>query len=75
MSELLQAGLTVTVIGVTTVFVLLTLLVYVVELMSWISRAVVEKPAHPEGAAAPVDDEIVSVISSAVGTYRRRHKR
>lgn len=84
MSQLIESGLTVTLIGMGTVFLLLTLLVWIVQLMSRISRqlgadsadapaAVPAVPAVPEGGGE--DQELVGVVGAAVRMYRNRHGR
>jgi len=73
MSELLQAGLNVTAIGMGVVFVLLTLLVFIIRGMSALSSAF-EGPVEPSpGTAVLPQQELVGVISAAVAAYRRRH--
>jgi sodium pump decarboxylase gamma subunit len=77
MSQLLQAGLNVTAIGMSVVFVLLTLLVFVIRGMSALTRAIDSAfPALPEPAAAvsasPTGHELVSVISAAIAAHRRK---
>lgn len=76
MSELLQSGLIVTVVGMGAVLVLLTLLVYVIEGMSRLSRLL-----EPHAAAAPAgrtyasadEEEIAGVVAAAISLYRSRH--
>ena len=77
MSELIQAGLNVTVIGMGVVFVLLTLLVFIIQGMSALSRSI-EGPGTPESDApaagrSPPPHELVGVISAAIAAYRKRH--
>ena len=84
MSELLQAGLNITAIGMGVVFVLLTLLVGIIRGMSALC-ARIEGPAPAAGgaSAAPAgaltNQELVGVISAAIAAYRHRrgatHKR
>lgn len=75
MLEQLQAGFTVTLMGMGVVFVLLTLLVYVVQGMSKLCRMIEGAPPAASTSGTPaVEDEIVSVIGAAVSTYRRKHK-
>lgn len=76
MSPLLQAGLNLTAIGMSVVFVLLTLLVGIIRVMSAISLRIEQAmPATvTAGMAEPMPangDEIVSVISAAVAAYRK----
>lgn len=71
----MQAGLTVTVMGMGVVFVLLTLLVYVVQGMSKLCRLIEGAPPVAPSAAAPSsEEEVISAIGAAISTYRRRHK-
>jgi sodium pump decarboxylase gamma subunit len=71
----LEAGLTVTLVGMSVVFVLLTLLVGVVQTMSHLSR-LIERGAAAASAGAtptpPIDEEVVGVIGAAIRMYRRR---
>jgi sodium pump decarboxylase gamma subunit len=75
MSDLLEAGFTVTLVGMSVVFVLLTLLVGIIQGMSYLAALVgqPEPAAPPPAAAATADDEIVSIISAAIRTYRAGH--
>ena len=83
MSQLLQAGLNVTAIGMGVVFVLLTALVFIIRGMSALSRAIEGAfPAAPEPAASkPLSDstgatpqqEVVSVITAAIAAHRKRN--
>ncbi|HMB74640.1 MAG TPA: OadG family protein [Gammaproteobacteria bacterium] len=76
MSPLLQAGLNLTAIGMSVVFVLLTLLVGIIKVMSAMSHriekampsAINADGAEPKPATG---QEIVSVISAAVAAYRK----
>lgn len=68
-AELVNQGLTVTLIGMTVVFVLLTALVGVVRGMSAFSRLIVG--IEPGAEAAPVDAELTAVIAAAIRHYRR----
>ena len=87
MSELFQAGVDVTLIGLGVAFALLTILVGVVHAMSAITRLVEggssrPLPAATAGAAKPpmtgqqpVKGEIAGVIAVAVRMYRNRRAR
>jgi len=74
---LLQAGLNVTAIGISVVFILLGLLVGIIRVMSAFCR-MIEK-AMPQ-AAAPAgspsgpqsNQQLVSVISAAIAAHRKR---
>ena len=82
MSQLLQAGLNVTAIGMGVVFVLLTALVFIIRGMSALSRAIEgtlppapepvagKAPAGPSGATP--QQEIISVIGAAIAAPRKR---
>jgi sodium pump decarboxylase gamma subunit len=72
MTELLEAGFTVTLVGMSVVFVLLTLLVGIIQSMSYLARLVGEAAPAPAAdvEAATSDDEIVGIISAAVRAYR-----
>lgn len=79
MSQLLQAGLNLTVIGMGVVFALLTLLVFIIRFMSDLSRKLENAaPGRPQGvtaqAAAPplANQTLVGVISAAIAAHRRR---
>ena len=68
-AEFLNAGLTITFIGMSVVFVLLTLLVGVVTAMSALCRRFA--PEAPAPAKSIEDDEVISVIAAAINHYRR----
>ena len=79
MSQLLQAGLNITAIGMGVVFVLLSLLVGIVRGMSALSRAIERAvPGVSRGVATqPVsvslpEHELVGVISAALAAHRRK---
>jgi sodium pump decarboxylase gamma subunit len=74
---LLQEGLNVTAIGISVVFILLTLLVGIIQGMSAISRMIeAAMPAAPvPDRPTPVlhsDQQLVSVIGAAIAAYRKR---
>jgi sodium pump decarboxylase gamma subunit len=71
-AELLDAGLTITFIGMSVVFVLLTTLVGVISAMSALCRRFA--PEAPPVRAATGDDELISVITAAINHYRRRRE-
>lgn len=79
MTELIEAGLIVTVIGMGVVFVLLTLLVGIINAMSRLSAWIEgppPTPAAPAGyAGAASGDEaerdLASIVTAAVAKYRR----
>jgi sodium pump decarboxylase gamma subunit len=76
MSALLEAGLTVTLVGMGVVFFLLTMLVGVIRVMSHLSNLIDGGvPAAVTAAArdATIDDEIIGVISAAIHRYERSH--
>ena len=72
LTQLLDAGLEVTLIGMGVVFVLLTALVGAVYGMSALAR-LIEGPPVPKVAQAITtdDEELIIVISAAIGRYRR----
>jgi oxaloacetate decarboxylase gamma subunit len=79
MSPLLEAGLNVTAIGMSVVFVLLTLMVFIIRGMSALAlriappAAAAQSPGQPGQAAQSLQQtELVSVISAAVTTHRQR---
>jgi len=70
-AQLIDAGFTITLIGMSVVFVLLTALVGIINAMSALCRRFA--PEAPRQAAAPDrDDELVSVIAAAITQYRQR---
>ena len=68
-SQLLNEGLAITLIGMSVVFVLLTLLVGVVYGMSAFCRRVVGVETVEDHALA--SDELMAVIAVAIDHYRR----
>jgi len=75
MTALLEDGLTITAIGMGVVFVLLTLMVFVIRAMSRLSE-LLGNSTVPMPAAGAVDDaELVGVISAAIRAHRARHGR
>jgi sodium pump decarboxylase gamma subunit len=76
MTELIEAGLTVTVVGMSVVFVLLTLLVWIIGAMSRLSRWIegsLPAAQRPAAATAAEDEElIVGVVSAAIAAFRAR---
>lgn len=80
MTELLQEGVVLMIVGMGVVFVLLTLLVFVVQAVSKLSNAlapVAAPSALPlsSGRTGAIDEEIVSAIGAAVRQHRRRRNR
>jgi len=70
-AQLIDAGFTITLIGMSVVFVLLTALVGIINVMSALCRRFA--PEAPKQAAVPdLDDELVSVIAAAITQYRQR---
>lgn len=68
-TQLIEAGLTITFIGMTVVFILLTTLVGVVTAMSALCRRFA--PETPPVSAVTEDDELIGVIAAAINRYRR----
>jgi sodium pump decarboxylase gamma subunit len=81
MAELLETGLILMVAGMGTVFALLAALVWIVGLVSRLSRWLEPKaatpPAGPPADVAPrpvpATDELATVIGAAVKAHRDRH--
>jgi len=81
MSELLQAGLNITAIGMGVVFILLTMMVFIIRGMSALALRIAPpapagKHAAAQNKASPAlrDEQLVSVISAAVTMHRHRRK-
>ena len=68
-AQLIDAGLTITLIGMSVVFVLLTTLVGVVTAMSALCRRFA--PEDPPQGSAAADGELIGIIAAAVNRYRR----
>ena len=68
-AQLIDAGLTITLIGMSVVFILLTTLVGVVTAMSALCRRFF--PEAPPVERASEDDELIGVITAAINHYRR----
>lgn len=77
MTALLEDGLTITAMGMGVVFVLLTLMVFVIRAMSRLSELLGDStaPAPATVAGAGDDTELVGVISAAIRAHRARHGR
>jgi sodium pump decarboxylase gamma subunit len=81
MAESLETGLILMVAGMGTVFVLLAVLVWLVGIVSRLSRWLEPAPAPAPAVAAPppaagmplADRELVGVIGAAVKAHRDRH--
>lgn len=81
--ELLLAGLQLTLVGMSVVFILLGLGVYTVMGMSRLARALggdEPNPSSPSPPPAQIGDpgqeaELISVIGTAVHRYRAGHRR
>jgi len=68
-TQLIDAGLTITFIGMSVVFVLLTTLVGVVTAMSALCRRFA--PGEAPRSADAANDEVIGVIAAAISQYRR----
>ena len=68
-AQLIDAGLTITLIGMSVVFILLTTLVGVVTAMSALCRRFF--PEAPPVERVSEDDELIGVITAAINHYRR----
>ena len=73
-TELLSAGLEVTLIGMSVVFLLLSILVGVVHGMSAFSRLFADTTLD-DALDLAIDDETISVIGAAITQYRRADRR
>ncbi len=90
MSDVFQAGVDVTLIGLGVAFVLLTVLIFVVHAMSAVARlieaerpqlAAAAAPATPTATAKPplaepqsVEPHVAGVVAAAVRMYRTRRR-
>jgi len=80
MSELVSQGLALTVFGMGTVFVFLTILVFATNIMSTLVNKFAPEEAPAPAAPAPqaqtqgVDPQLVKVLSAAVKQYRANQK-
>jgi sodium pump decarboxylase gamma subunit len=79
----LEAGLIVMLIGMTVVYVMLTVLIFTIRTMSHLSRVIdaVAAVTPPASAAQPApalrradDDELAGVIGAAIAAHRRRRR-
>lgn len=74
----LMSGLSLMLVGMSTVFCFLTLLVFCINISSkvinrfWPEALPSTAPSTQRGATA--DDEVIAVITSAVHQYRNNHK-
>jgi sodium pump decarboxylase gamma subunit len=67
--QLVNDGFAVTLIGMTVVFVLLTVLVGIIQGMSAFCKLILG--SEPDaGDASAIDDEVLSVIAAALRRYR-----
>jgi sodium pump decarboxylase gamma subunit len=76
-TSLLQEGLNVTAIGISVVFILLSLLVGIIRGMSAISRSIenaMPAAAGPSGSPPlpQSNQQLVSVIGAAIAVHRKR---
>ena len=77
MSQLLEAGLNVTAIGMGVVFVLLTMLVGIIHVMSALCQRfgdaspVAPAPTYSAGTTH-ANEELIGVIAAAIAAYRKR---
>lgn len=69
-AQLVDQGLTITLIGMTVVFVLLGLLVGMVHGLSAVCRMVIGTVV-PEPDSTQADEELIGVIAAAIRHYRR----
>jgi oxaloacetate decarboxylase (Na+ extruding) subunit gamma len=76
MAESLETGLILMAAGMGTVFLLLAMLVWLVGLVSKLSRRLDPPVASPAAAPEPThtaNGELLSVIGAAIKTHRDRH--
>ncbi len=72
----MAAGVEITLIGMGTVFVLLSLLVFIMQAMSKFAHLVGGPPGEPVTTPAAQDDtRLTAAITAAIHAYRARHKR
>jgi sodium pump decarboxylase gamma subunit len=72
-ASLIDAGLMITLIGMSVVFVLLTMLVGIIHAMSALCQRFAPAPV-PTKAPSTDDSELVGVIAAAVDMYRSRRQ-
>ena len=80
LKPLIYESLQLLLIGMGTVFVILTMLIFLITLVSKLFASyeddslqnVVHKPVTAS-AAAPGQEELIAVISAAIATYKKRH--
>jgi len=75
MDELLGQGLQLMALGMGTVFLFLSLLIWVITLVSRIIQKFELKTEQSAGTPASSHDDLVEVISAAVQQYRSDHPR
>ncbi len=76
MSELMATGLEITLIGMGVVFVLLTLLIFIVQAMSKLAHLIGGLPTDTVVApAAPSDTRLTAAITAAIHAYRAKRER
>ena len=69
-------------IGMGTVFIILVMMIFLINLMSkWLPEEVVDTPPHEQRsvpaasqAQAGNQNELIAVVSSAINAYRNKHK-
>ncbi len=75
MDELINQGLQLMALGMGTVFLFLSLLIFVITLVSRVIQKYELKTEQPAGAPSSSHDDLVDVISAAVQQYRSDHPR
>ncbi|MCX7066336.1 MAG: OadG family transporter subunit [Methylococcales bacterium] len=76
MTELMSSGLELMFTGMTIVFLFLIMLVYAINLMSFlVQRFFPDKPAtNLHVSTGGVDKQVIAAITAAVHQYRNKHK-
>ncbi|MFI3220515.1 MAG: OadG family transporter subunit [Methylococcales bacterium] len=76
MTELMSSGLELMFAGMTIVFLFLIMLVYAINLMSFlVQRFFPDKPATSlHVSTGGVDKQVIAAITAAVHQYRNKHK-
>jgi len=75
MDELINQGLQLMALGMGTVFLFLSLLIFVITLVSRVIQKYELKTEQPVGTSSSSHDDLVDVISAAVQQYRSDHPR
>jgi oxaloacetate decarboxylase gamma subunit len=78
MTELIMSGVELMIVGMGIVYLFLTMLVFAINLMSFIVRRFfpeISRPANPLPPVAPgIDKKTVAAITASIHQYREKHK-